>query len=85
MAKTNLRARLKRLFSTNVIVRHAGGKRLKIADTDRVQSAQRNNLVDRFSRLHSTSKNAGYPQGTDSQVLRMQMFQEYEIHHTFNN
>ena len=37
MAQTSLRARLRRLFSTNVIVRHAGGRRLKIADTDRVQ------------------------------------------------
>ena len=33
MAQTNLRARLTRLFSTNVIVRHAGGKKLKVADT----------------------------------------------------
>ena len=32
MAESKLRARLKRLFSTNVIVRHAGGKKLKIAD-----------------------------------------------------
>ena len=47
MADTTLRSRLRRLFSTNVIVRHAGGRRLKIADTDRVQSAQRNSLVDR--------------------------------------
>ena len=52
MAQTNLRARLQRL-STNVIVRHAGGKKLKIADTERVQSVQRNSLVDRWSRLHT--------------------------------
>ena len=30
MAQTSLRARLTRLFSTNVIVRHAGGRKLKI-------------------------------------------------------
>ena len=48
MAKTSLRARLQRLFSTNVIVRHAGGRKLKIADTDKVQQKQRNGLVDRW-------------------------------------
>ena len=60
MAQTNLRARLQRLFSTNVIVRHAGGKKLKIADTDRVQSVQKNGLVDRWSRLHSNMTTGGY-------------------------
>ena len=29
MAKTTLRSRLQRLFSTNVIVRHAGGRHRK--------------------------------------------------------
>ena len=38
MARTSLRARLQRLFSTNVIVRHAGGKTLKIADTNKRKS-----------------------------------------------
>ncbi len=37
MAESKLRARLRRLFSTNVIVRHAGGRKLKIADTNRIQ------------------------------------------------
>ena len=60
MAQTSLRARLRRLFSTNVIVRHAGGRKLKIADTDRVQSAQRNSLVDRWSRLHTNLTTGGY-------------------------
>ena len=37
MADTTLFGRLRRLFSTNVIVRNVGGKKLKIADTDQVQ------------------------------------------------
>jgi hypothetical protein len=48
MAQTNLRARLTRLFSTNVIVRHAGGKKLKVADTNKVQGHSKNSLVDRW-------------------------------------
>ena len=80
MAQTNLRARLKRLFSTNVIVRHAGGKRLKIADTDRVQSVQRNSLVDRWSRLHSNLTTGGYghAQAISFQAERLALFRDYE-------
>ena len=38
MADKTLFSRLQRLFSTNVIVRNVGGKKLKIADTEQVQS-----------------------------------------------
>ena len=34
----SLFARLKRLFSTDVIVRNIGGKKLKVVDTDEVLS-----------------------------------------------
>ena len=37
MADKSLFGRLQRLFSTNVIVRNVGGKKLKVADTDQVQ------------------------------------------------
>ena len=80
MAQTNLRARLQRLFSTNVIVRHAGGKKLKIADTDRVQSMQKNGLVDRWSRLHSNMTTGGYgkSQAISFQSQRLALFRDYE-------
>ena len=80
MAQTSLRARLKRLFSTNVIVRHAGGKKLKIADTERVQSAQRNSLVDRWSRLRTNLATGGYghSQAISFQAQRLALFRDYE-------
>ena len=80
MAKTSLRARLQRLFSTNVIVRHAGGRKLKIADTDRVQSSQRNSLVDRWSRLHTNLTTGGYghSQAISFQAQRLALFRDYE-------
>jgi hypothetical protein len=80
MADTTLRSRLRRLFSTNVIVRHAGGKKLKIADTDRVQSAQKNGLVDRWSRLHSNMTTGGYgkSQAISFQSQRLALFRDYE-------
>ena len=80
MAQTSLRARLRRLFSTNVIVRHAGGRKLKIADTDRVQSSQRNSLVDRWSRLHTNLTTGGYghSQAISFQAQRLALFRDYE-------
>jgi len=81
MAQTNLRARLTRLFSTNVIVRHAGGKKLKVADTNRVQStASKNSLVDRWSRLHTTQTTGGYghAQALNFQSQRLGLFRDYE-------
>ena len=80
MAESKLRARLRRLFSTNVIVRHAGGRKLKIADTDRVQSANRNSLVDRWSRLHTNLTTGGYghSQAISFQAQRLALFRDYE-------
>ena len=80
MAKTSLRARLQRLFSTNVIVRHAGGRKLKIADTDKVQQKQRNGLVDRWSRLHTNMTTGGYgaSQAISFQAQRLALFRDYE-------
>ena len=60
MADTTLFGRLRRLFSTNVIVRNVGGKKLKIADTNRIQQTTKNNLVDRYSRLYSNLATGGY-------------------------
>ena len=62
MADKSLFSRLQRLFSTNVIVRNVGGKKLKIADTEQVQSQVKSHLVDRYSKLHSglDMVNTGY-------------------------
>ena len=80
MASTSLRSRLRRLFSTNVIVRHAGGRTLKIADTDRVQAATRNRMVDRWSRLHTNLTTGGYghAQAISFQAERLALFRDYE-------
>ena len=51
MSDTSLFSRLQRLFSTNVIVRNVGGKKLKISDTSRTQSISKSNLVDRYQKI----------------------------------
>ena len=58
----SLYSRLRRLFSTNVIVRNVGGKKLKVADAAQIQVTTKSHLVDRYSKLHSGLDlvNSGY-------------------------
>lgn len=78
--KQSLYARLKRLFSTDVIVRNVGGKQLKIKDTDSVMYAtDKNSLRDRFNRIRSTAYNA-YSRdfALSYQAARMDLFRDYD-------
>jgi len=80
MADKSLFGRLKRLFSTNVIVRNVGGRKLKIADTDMLQHGVRSHLVDRYSKLHSGLDLIGTGYSTVHQVMaaRLGLFKDYE-------
>ena len=78
MADTSLFARLRRLFSTNVIVRNVGGKQLKVADTSRRQSYQRSNLVDRYQKIYAGAGMSGYSDSLMSKSIRLNLFQDYE-------
>jgi hypothetical protein len=76
----SLYARLKRLFSTDVIVRNVGGKQIKIKDTDNIMYAtDRNSLRDRFNRIRSTASNA-YSRdfALSYQAARMDLFRDYD-------
>ena len=78
--KQSLYARLKRLFSTDVIVRNVGGKQLKIKDTDSIMYAtDRNSLRDRYNRIRSTAFNA-YTRdfALSYQAARMDLFRDYD-------
>ena len=79
MADTSIRARLFRLFSGNVIVRNVGGKRLKVADTSKIQYLPQKQLVDRYQRLFSTGKGlSGYSDTAMVRSLRLGLFRDYE-------
>ena len=58
MADTSLFSRLRRLFSTDVVIRNVGGNQLKVIDSEQIQSLgqlQTNSLYDRFNKLYSTT------------------------------
>jgi hypothetical protein len=81
MADTSLFTRLKRLFSTDVIVRNIGGDELKIIDVNKIQQSgqvETNSLIDRFSRLHLTGAAPIYNPALNYQTLRTQLYSDYE-------
>ena len=81
MADTTLFGRLSRLFSSNIIVRNVGGNRLKIADTDRIQSSGNlatNYLAARYSGMHMPNNVGGYRQNPVYNAGRLELFSDYE-------
>ena len=70
--------RLRRLFSTNVVVRQVGGKKLKVSDTSRTQSSIKHQLIDRYQKIYSSAKQFGYDGGLIIQQQRLGLFKDYE-------
>lgn len=82
MAETkDLFTRLKKMFSTDVIVRSVGGKRLKVIDTDEIQYAtDRNSLRDRYNRLRSSTYNLhNRDMSMAYQAARLELFRDYDV------
>jgi hypothetical protein len=78
---TGLFGQLRRLFSTDVIIRNVGGKQLKTIDVDRIQAygnVKTNALIDRFTKLHRYGANMPYNPTMNYQTLRIQLYTDYE-------
>jgi len=83
MADTGLFSRLRRLFSTDVIIRNVGGSQLKVFDVNKIQQSgeiETNTLIDRFNRIYSNSSTSLYGQQShfNYQYLRPQLYSEYD-------
>ena len=81
MADTSLFGRLRRLFSTDVIIRNIGGNQLKVADVNSIQRTgnfETNSLIDRFTRLHIYNNKNLYNPNLNYQTLRVQLYSDYE-------
>ena len=85
MADTSVFGRLRKLFSTSTIVRNVGGKKLKIADTDNVQSFINRRGIDRYHRVYSSmtggygSSHGRYESAAAFQGSRLQLFRDYDM------
>jgi hypothetical protein len=73
--------RLKKMFSTDVVVRNVGGKKIKVVDTDEIQYAtDRNSLRDRFNRLRSSTYNLhNRDMSMAYQAARLELFRDYDV------
>jgi hypothetical protein len=84
MADTSVFTRLRRLFSTDVIIRNEGGNQLKVMDVDSIQRSGRyetNSLVDRYNRIYSANATSLYGQqlNVNYQYLRAQLYSDYDV------
>ena len=83
MADKSLFSRLRRLFSTDVIIRNAGGDQLKVFDVNKAQQTgglETNSLVDRFNRIYSNSGTSLYGQQAafNYQTMRPLLYSDYD-------
>ena len=76
MADNSFYGRLKKLFSTSVIVRNQGGK-LRVIDFDETQAIA-TNLRDRYMRLHSSAMNNTFENYLAYQQIRQELFRDYD-------
>jgi hypothetical protein len=84
MADTTFFGRLKRLFSTDVVIRNVGGNQLKVADTGKIQqlgTIQTNSLFDRYNKIYTTSGVSNYNLNRDVNYIstRIQLYTDYEV------
>jgi hypothetical protein len=83
MAERGLFPRLKRLFSTDVVIRNDGGNQLKVIDINKIQQTgelETNSLVDRFNRVFTNSPTSlyGSQNAFNYQTLRPTLYSEYD-------
>ena len=83
MADTGLFGRLRRLFSTDVIIRNDEENQLKVIDTNKIQVSgeyETNALVDRFNRIYTNANTSifGYQSSYNYLMLRPQLYSEYD-------
>ena len=69
---------LRKLFSSEVIVRNVGGKKLKVVDTDDIQYTSK--LRDRYNRMHTLySDYTSKYNSIGFQTARLELFSDYDM------
>ena len=84
MADTSVFKRLKRLFSTQAVVRNIGGKKLKVSDTAQTQAYGTRNIIDRYRRVYNAGQygyaaQSNYDTYSSFQQARLQLFRDYDL------
>ena len=85
MADKSVFSRLRRLFSTDVVIRNVGGNQLKVIDSGKIQSMgeiETNSLIDRYNRIYSSTSPSslyGAQFNVNYQYLRPILYSEYDV------
>ena len=84
MADKGVFSRLRRLFSTDVVIRNVGGNQIKTVDSGHIQSSgeyETNSLIDRFNKVYSSAPTSLYGAqfNLNYQYLRTQLYSEYDV------
>ena len=85
MADKSVFNRLRRLFSTDVVIRNVGGNQLKVIDSGKIQSMgeiETNSLIDRYNRIYSSTSPSslyGAQFNINYQYLRPILYSEYDV------
>ena len=84
MADKSIFSRLRRLFSTDVVIRNVGGNQIKVIDSGKIQATgelETNSLMDRYNRIFSTTPTSLYGAqfNINYQYLRPYMYSEYDV------
>jgi hypothetical protein len=84
MADTSLFGRLKKLFSTQVVVRRVGKDKLKVVDSSRLQSdgnRRGSSYYDRYGRLHGSNSRKNwqtYNERFNYHSNKLELYTDYE-------
>jgi hypothetical protein len=82
MADKTLFGRLKKLFSTQVVVRRSGNNNIKVVDSSKMQSVGNRNssaYYDRYGRLHGSKKNwQTYNERFNYHANKLELYSDYE-------
>ena len=81
MADTTFFGRLKTLFNTGTIMRRGLDGKVRVTDTNKMQSVGNlatNKVVDRYSRLFGSSAGNAFGTAANYQTIRLQLFNDYE-------
>ena len=84
MADKSVFTRLRKLFSTDVIIRNVGGNQVDVIDSGKIQSTgelETNSLMDRYNRIFSTNGTSLYGAqfNLNYQYMRPYMYSEYDV------
>jgi hypothetical protein len=84
MADISIFTRLKRLFSTDIIIRNEGGNQIKVIDVNSIQNSgkyETNTLGNKYNGIYSQNATSLYGQqlNINYQYLRTQLYSDYDV------